>query len=137
MVGVEEVIGYIQLMFIILLTVILLCLAVVFAAVAVVTVKRVVHEYKRSERQAADEERRLINEELDKGSFDEADIREKIAQDFDRMSSQLNPDDRERSALYSRWATNAADRIRHPERYSGAAKAGSNPWDGIPTSREI
>lgn len=49
-------------------------------------------------------------------------FREIIAQDFDRMASQLNPDDRERSALYSRWATNAADRIRHPERYSGMAK---------------
>ena len=47
------------------------------------------------------------------------EVREQIASDFEQLASNRNPDDPEGSAAYSRWATNAADRIRHPERYEG------------------
>lgn len=45
----------------------------------------------------------------------------RIASNFERLASHRNPDDPEGSARYSDWAMNAADRIRHPERYEGVA----------------
>ena len=54
----------------------------------------------------------------------EEDIRESIAKQFDEMASQRDPEDPEGSALQSLWAMGAADRIRHPERYSGVAQGG-------------
>lgn len=61
------------------------------------------------------------------------ELREQIAQEFDHLASQCNPEDPEGSALYSLWAMNAADRIRHPERYSGMAQGGSNVLHEVPT----
>ena len=49
-------------------------------------------------------------------------IREQIAQDFDRLASQRDPLDPKTNAMYSHWATSAADRIRRPEVYSGATQ---------------
>lgn len=49
-------------------------------------------------------------------------IREQIAQDFDQRAGMRDPDNSFLSRHYSIWATNAADRVRHPEIYSGAAQ---------------
>ena len=47
------------------------------------------------------------------------ELRRDLADYFERLASNRNPDDPEGSVAYSRWAMNAADRIRHPERYEG------------------
>lgn len=46
-------------------------------------------------------------------------VRERVAREFERQAGNCNPDDPEGSAVYSRWAMAAADRVRHPERYEG------------------
>ena len=51
----------------------------------------------------------------------EADLRETIAADFDRLAGNRNPDDIGMSRMFSDWAMHAAERIRHPERASGVA----------------
>lgn len=49
-------------------------------------------------------------------------LREQIAQEFDQLASHRNPDNPIESGLYSKVYTNVADRVRHPEKYSGAAQ---------------
>lgn len=53
-------------------------------------------------------------------------VREQIAAEFDRLSGNRNPHDPEGSRRLSDYHAHAADRIRHPEWFSGVAQAAGN-----------
>jgi hypothetical protein len=50
-------------------------------------------------------------------------VRERVAREVQQLAQNRDPADPERSALYSDCYLHIADRIRHPERYSGVAQA--------------
>lgn len=61
--------------------------------------------------------------------------REEIAVEIEALAANRDPAHPRRSARYSDWAMALADRIRHPERYSGVAAADADQGFELETMR--